>query len=152
MKVTVLLRNDHEAMKALFNQFKKPSGSRNQNGKKELFNEVRKEILVHSQMEQEIFYPALAGTASPRAAELVSKAEQEHRAVEKLIDELSAMNGADKTFDTKMDQLMEEVVQHIEMEEEEIFDEARKNLPEYRLEELGLEMEDRRRILTSIAA
>jgi hypothetical protein len=33
-----------------------------------------------------------------------------------------------------------------------MFDEARKNLPEYRLEELGLEMEDRRKILVSLAA
>jgi len=47
---------------------------------------------------------------------------------------------------------MDEVTSHIEKEEEEIFDEARKNLPEFRLEELGLEMEDRRKILATIAA
>lgn len=62
------------------------------------------------------------------------------------------MNGADKNFDTKMAQLMDQVLAHIEREEEDIFDEARKNLPEYRLEELGLEMEDRRKILTLLAA
>jgi hypothetical protein len=47
---------------------------------------------------------------------------------------------------------MSRVLQHIEKEEEEIFDEARKNLPEYRLEELGLELEDRRKILVTLAA
>jgi hemerythrin-like domain-containing protein len=51
-----------------------------------------------------------------------------------------------------MTAMMDEVIRHIEREEEEIFDEARKNLPEYRLEELGLEMEDRRKILTQLAA
>jgi hemerythrin superfamily protein len=151
MKVTVLLRNDHDALKALFSKFSKPS-ARHQNGKKELFDEIRREILVHSQMEEEIFYPALSGTASSEAGTLVAKAEQQHHAVEKLLQELSGMNASDKNFETKMTLLIDSVVEHIEMEEEEIFDEARKNLPEYRLEELGLEMEDRRKILVTIAA
>jgi len=151
MKDTVLLKNDHEGVKALFNKFDKPN-SRGQNGKKELFNEIRRELLIHSQMEQEIFYPALSGTSSTQAAQLVAQAEQEHGAIEKLLQELNAMTGTEKTFETKMTELMNQVVEHIEMEEDQIFDEARKNLPEYRLEELGLEMEDRRKILTSIAA
>jgi hemerythrin-like domain-containing protein len=62
------------------------------------------------------------------------------------------MNGAEKNFDAKMAQLIDAVLQHIEMEEEQIFEEARQNLSEYRLEELGLEMEDRRKILVSLAA
>ena len=152
MKVTVLLKNDHEGLTALFNKYQKPAGPRGQNGKKELFEEIRRELLIHSQMEEEIFYPALGGTSSVRAAELVSAAEQEHRAVDKLLQELSSINVADRQFDTKMSQLMELVAAHIEKEEEEIFDEARKNLPEFRLEELGLEMEDRRKILATLAA
>ena len=83
---------------------------------------------------------------------MVTEAEQEHRAVEKLIQELNLMNPSDKAFETKLNQLMDEVTRHIEMEEEEIFDEARKNFPEFRLEELGLEMEDRRKILSTLAA
>ena len=152
MKVTVLLRNDHEGLSVLFDKFKK-STARGLNGKRELFNEIRRELLLHSQMEQEIFYPALSATASVRASELVSAAEQEHRAVEKLLEELSAMNGPDpRNFESKMTELMDQVSHHIETEEEEIFDEARKNLPEFRLEELGLEMEDRRKILLTLAA
>jgi len=151
MKVTVLLRNDHEQVKSLFEKVKK-SNARNQNGRKDLFNEIRREILIHSQMEMEIFYTALAGTASARATELVSQAEREHHAVEKLLQEMNLMNATDKAFETKMDQLMADVTRHIDMEEEEIFDEARKNLPEFRLEELGLEMEDRRKILSTLAA
>jgi hemerythrin superfamily protein len=151
MKVTVLLRNDHETIKSLFDKFQKSGGPRAQNGKKELFNEIRRELLIHSQMELEIFYPALAATSSARAAELVSVAQREHHEVEKLLQELNSMNASDKTFESKMDELIENVGQHIEMEEEEIFDEARKNLPESRLEELGLEMEDRRKILNLAA-
>src|SRR5262245_39962312 len=148
MKVTVVLRNDHEGLKTMFDQFKKPSSAR-ANGKKELFDEIRRELLIHSRMEQEIFYPALSGTSSARAAELVENAEHDHRAMEKLLQELNVMSGSDKNFETKMTLLMDMVVRHIDMEEEEMFDEARKNLPEFRLEELGLEIEDRRKILVT---
>src|SRR5881394_2818149 len=78
MKVTVLLRNDHEMLRGMFDQFNKPTSSRGQNGRKDLFNEIRREILIHSQMEHEIFYPALTETSSTRATELISQAEQEH--------------------------------------------------------------------------
>ena len=148
MKVTVLLKNDHEIVKSLFAQYKK-AGSHNQSGKKELFDEIRREILLHSQMEAETFYPALKDTPSKRAGELISTAEEEHRTVENLLKEMSPQ---DRNFDKKMTQLIDAVNQHIEREEEEILDEARKILSEYRLEELGLEMEDRRRILTQLAA
>jgi hemerythrin superfamily protein len=152
MKVTVLLKNDHEVLKDLFNQFKKPSAIRGQNGKKDLFNEIRRELSIHSQMEQDTFYPALNATASERAAELVSTAQQEHQSMEELLQELGKMNPSDKNFESGVEQLMDQVVRHMEIEEEEIFDEARKNLPEFRLEELGLEMEDRRKILVTLAA
>ena len=151
MKVTVFLRNEHENLKSLFNNYKK-SGARNGNGKKEMFNDIRREILLHSQMEIEIFYPALGGTSSTTAINLVSAAKEEHATIEKALEELNGMNPSDRIFDTKVSELMDEVTRHIEKEEGEIFDEVRKNLPEYRLEELGLEMEDRRKILTQLAA
>jgi len=151
MKVTLFLRNEHDNLKSLFNNYKK-ANARNTNGKKELFNEIRREILVHSQMEIEIFYPALSGTSSTTAADLVTSAIQEHEAVEQSLHELSSMAPGDRAFEAKMTAFMDAVIAHIEKEEEEIFDEARKNLSEFRLEELGLEMEDRRKILTQLAA
>jgi hemerythrin-like domain-containing protein len=148
MKVTVLLRNEHEMLKDLFNRFKKANG-RTPNGKQGLFEEIRREILLHSQMELEIFYPALAGTPSTTLGKLTSTAEEEHREIDKLLE---SINPQDKLFETKMDELINAVTAHIEMEENQIFDEARTNLPEYRIEELGLEMEERRKILGRIAA
>ena len=151
MKVTVLLRNDHQALKSLFAKYK-TIGARNQNGKMELFGDIRREIMLHSQMESEIFYPALTSTTSAVAEQLVSSALEEHETVEKLLDELNGMNAQDRNFDTKLTDLFDQVDRHIEKEEAEMFDEARQNLTEHRLEELGLEMEDRRKILTQLAA
>ena len=151
MKVTLLLRNDHDAIKSLFSKYKK-AGARNQNGKKELFEAVRRELMIHSQMETEIFYPALTGTSSKTATQLVSTAVEEHDSMEKLLDQIGAMSPTDREFDSRIDDLIQAVESHFEKEEQEIFDEARKTLPEHRLEELGLEIEDRKKILGQLAA
>ena len=151
MKVTVVLRNEHENVKSLFDKYKKPD-TRRTNGKKELFDDIRREIMVHSQIEREIFYSALTSTSSTTAASLVAAAIEDHCAIEKLLQELNGVNLSDRSFETKMARMMDEVIRHVEKEEAEIFDEARKSLAEYRLEELGLEIEDRRKILTLLAA
>jgi len=151
MKVTVVLRNEHENVKSLFNKYKKPD-MRRTNGKKELLDDIRREIMVHSQIEREIFYSALTSTSSTTAVSLVAAATEDHRAIEKLFQDLNDMNPSDRSFEAKMARMMDEVIRHIEKEEAEIFDEARKSLAEYRLEELGLEIEDRRKILTQLAA
>jgi hemerythrin superfamily protein len=152
MKVTVLLKNDHQALIALFNKLNKPSGTLTPNAKMELCSQIRRDMSIHSQIEKEIFYPAVTAISSPRAAELVLRAQKDHDSIEKLLQELSTTNASDKTFETRTMTLMEEVLRHIEMEEEQIFEEVRTNLPEYRLEELGLEMEDRRKVLLTLAA
>jgi iron-sulfur cluster repair protein YtfE (RIC family) len=152
MKVTVLVRNDHESLKAFFKNFNRVAGGRSHESKRDRFNEFRRELLIHFRMEQEIFYPALVGTASPRAATLVGRAEQDHRSIERGLRELEALSPASKAFDTRLAALIDDVTRHIAMEEEEIFGEARKSLSEYRLEELGLEMEERRKILVTLAA
>ena len=151
MKVTVVLRNEHENVKSLFDKYKKPD-TRRTNGKKELFDDIRREIMVHSQIEREIFYSALTSTSSTTAVSLVAAATEDHRAIEKLFQDLNDMNPSDRSFEAKMARMMDEVIRHIEKEEAEIFDEARKSLVEYRLEELGLEIEERRKILTQLAA
>jgi hemerythrin superfamily protein len=152
MKVTVLLRNDHELVKALLDRLVKPIGAKGPNGRKELLNEISRELMIHAQVEEEIFYPALSSTSSNRAPELVTAAEQQHRAIEKRLEELASMNSSEKSFDSKIAELAKLVDEHVVMEEGEMFDEVRKNLPEYRLEELGLELEDRKKILSTLAA
>src|SRR3989441_9198421 len=140
MKVTVVLRNEHENVKSLFDKDNKPDTGRT-NGKKELFDDIRREIMVHSQIEREIFYSALTSTSSTTAASLVAAAIEDHCAIEKLLQELNGVNPSDRSFETKMARMMDEVIRHIEKEEAEIFDEARKSLVEYRSEEHTSELQ-----------
>ena len=150
MKVTVLLRNDHEGLMGLVNKYKKSLSSRS-NGKKDVVDEIVREVRIHAQTEREIFYAALAESSLEEGVSIVSKAEEQLRAIEKLVSQLNASSGSDKNSETTMTSLMEQIAQHIELDEE-VFEAARKILPEVRLEELGLEMEDRRKILVTLAA
>ena len=150
MKVTVLLRNDHEGLMGLVNKYKKSLSSRS-NGKKDVVDEIVREVRIHAQTEREIFYAALAESSLEEGVTIVSKAEEQLRAIEKLVSHLNASTGSDKNSETTMTSLMEQIAQHIELDEE-VFEAARKILPEVRLEELGLEMEDRRKILVTLAA
>src|SRR5262245_9767288 len=152
MKITVFLRNDHEVLKGLFSRYKTASGPRASKGAIELVDDILREIRIHVQMEREIFYTAVASGPSTETPSRVARAEQQLQSIEKSLRDLAGMNVSEKAFDTAMASLIEQVNRHIELDEEEIFDEARKILPEYRLEELGLEMEDRKKILTPLAA
>jgi|GEM_PF-1388343 len=142
MKVTIVLRNDHEVLRGLIDKLKK-TPARNPD-RKALIQKIRAELQMHSQMASEVFYSALAATPSDRAVELAAAAQKRCEDLEELFQELSHMSPSDHHFDTKMNSAIAEIELHIELEEDELFHEARKTLPEYRLEELGLEMQSRR--------
>ena len=151
MKATVLLQKDHERVREMFAQSRRAKGGA-QAGNRALIEEICKEITIHSHIETEIFYPALRETSSKRAEELVEAALQDHKAIDDLIADISNNSGNDKALESKMQRLIESVVAHIDQEEEEIFVEARREFSEQKLEELGLELEVRRRMFTQAAA
>ena len=151
MKATLFIRKDHERVNELFEKFQKSKTSA-QNGKRAVFNEIRKELTIHSNLETELFYPELRMSTSEKAEGLVQAATQEHEKIEKLLDEIALIGNNEKQFDARVSELIETVNAHIQEEEDVIFPEARETLTEQRLEELGLEMETRKRILMQVAA
>ena len=146
MKVTLLLRNDHEMLRNLLTSFRKVR-ARGATNRKQLLENIQQQVALHSKTESEIFYPALTATSSDRAAGLVSTALKGQQNIEALLRELSEMSASDENFDLKMDNLIDEVGHHIRMNEEEMFREARQSLPERRLEELGNIVQRRRGVL-----
>lgn len=148
MKATALLRRDHETLQSLFARLQRPTRA---NDKVGVCEEIRREIKMHSSIEEELFYPELENTASSRAAELVGKARSQHEEIDGLLDQLG-QNGASRKYDEQVTALIEKVEEHLAFEEEEIFEVARQSLSEFRMEQLGLEMEDRRRFLRLAAA
>ena len=118
------LKDDHRKVKELFEEFE---GAKGVGRKEKLAREICLELLVHTAIEEEIFYPACKGKVDE---DKLKEGFVEHDTAKLLIAEIEGASGADDDFfDTKVHVLQEEVEHHIEEEEkrgEGIFAQARK--------------------------
>jgi len=145
MDVLSVLKQDHETVKGLFARFESaPKAAHDK--KAAIFEQLRMELTVHSKAEQEIFYPALKAFDGD-GRKLAMEAVQEHKQIEDLLTQISRISPSDERFDDKVLALIEDADHHIVEEEGKMFQFAKENLPTERLEELGDEIEDRKRAL-----
>ncbi|MEW5848138.1 MAG: hemerythrin domain-containing protein [Myxococcota bacterium] len=137
IRATEQLKRDHRALRDLFSEYLSTRGHELQ-----LLREIRTRLELHSQLEEELFYPALAEVE--RGLERVQAAQRDHREVRELLDELSLLKPDDEAFDRTMRQLIQVVEAHVALEESALFPVARDDLGTGRLDEMGEEMELRR--------
>jgi hemerythrin superfamily protein len=145
MHVLKLLKKDHSTVQSLISRFER-AGKSAYEKRNELFAEIRRELQLHSKAEEEIFYPALKAF-NGEGRVLVSEALKEHKDIDQLLTQISRLKPSDKNYDDKMETLIENVEHHVEEEEGQIFRFAEKNCSEEQLEDLGRQIEDRKRIL-----
>lgn len=142
-----LLIKDHENVKGLLEDLLKPDNSQSQ--RENLLKTIEKELSVHTQIEEEIFYPAFADNKSPdEKKKMYHEAKEEHRAVEKLVlPDLKDTDPDSMEFLGRAKVLKELIEHHVEEEEEEMFPMAKKAMSEDELKELGKKMESRKKEL-----
>ena len=145
MNVLELLRRDHSTVKNLFEKFDQINAS-DYEGKAELLAQIRRELQLHSRAEEQVFYPArkAVDTGGQRLAFHAAKA---HHDIDELLTQISRLKPSNKIFDEMLETLLTSVDFHIEEEEREIFQFAAENCSEQELEELGNEIEQRKRFL-----
>lgn len=144
-KATATLRDDHKTVKHLFSEYEKLGDGAKAETKKSLFEQMKKELTVHAAIEEEIFYPAIREleVEDEEAGEIVNEAEEEHKIVKTLLEELSELEPDDEQFDAKIKVLTENVQHHAEEEEEEMFPYF-DDLPKERQEEISDELRERK--------
>ena len=143
-KATALLKEDHQKVKKLFAQIEK-LGASQETDKGEVFEQIRKELTVHAQIEEEIFYPQ--AREATKDNDLIDEAVVEHATVKNLIAEIESMEVGEDLYDAKIRVLGEMVKQHIKEEEEELFPELEPT--KMGLEALGKELAERKEELIS---
>ena len=148
-KATALLKEDHQKVKKLFSQFEKLDAARDSD-RAQLFDQIRKELTIHAQIEEEIFYPAVERAQDEEADDLVREAHEEHRIVKTLLEELSALSSSDLQFDAKIKVLKENVLHHAEEEQDEIFP-VFDSLERMERERISEQLQARKRELTGEA-
>lgn len=146
MNVLNLLKKDHSTVKSLFSKFDR-TGKSSHEKKAELLDQIRHELQIHSKAEEEIFYPAIKSINDNSGRNLIAEALREHRDIDELLTQLSRLRPTDKHFDEKMETLIENVDHHVEEEEGEIFRFAEENCSEEQLEDLGGQIEERKKII-----
>ena len=128
-----LLAADHRKVEGLFADFEKASGA---SAKEKLVRQICTELKIHTQIEEEIFYPAARDAIDDE--ELVDEAEVEHASAKQLIDELEHMEPGEDLYDARFTVLGEYVNHHIKEEEHSLFPEVKKAKVD--LDELGRRM------------
>lgn len=118
-----ILKQDHERVQAMFEQYE-ALGERAHAGKRKLANEICRELSLHAELEEALFYPALRG-AGKDYHEMVDEALVEHAAAKDLIGQIEGMDVRGELFDAKVKVLGEQVAHHVEEEEGELFPKAR---------------------------
>ena len=113
-----LLKTDHRQVEELFTKFE----DADKRTRSSIATEALNSLEVHSALEEELVYPAIAEVIQEQ--EMVNEAKEEHHVAKLLIKELRKMNAGDEAFATKFKVLGEIVKHHIEEEEGEMFPQA----------------------------
>ncbi|MGV3571304.1 MAG: hemerythrin domain-containing protein [Ramlibacter sp.] len=111
-----LLDDDHNEVIRMFEQYKAAhDGSRQQL----LAAQIRQELLVHMQVEEEIFYPAFQRATGDQ--DLLEDANKEHREARELLAKIE-----DDRMNAKlMLELEDAILHHVNDEREKMFPKAR---------------------------
>ena len=135
-----LLKADHREVEKLFSQFEKASAD---GRKQQIALKICMELKVHTQIEEEIFYPTSREFLEDD--EIVNEAVVEHQAAKDLIAEIEAMDPSDEMFDAKVTVLQEMIEHHVQEEEKEYFPQVQKT--EMDLKGIGEQLKARKQEL-----
>lgn len=141
MNAIDLLKDDHKRVKALLEELSQ-STERGIKKRTELLARLEREITLHTQLEEEILYPAFKSEGGKEEDIMYFEAKEEHRTVDSLVlPDLKQTAPDTPEFSGRVKVVKELLEHHIEEEEKEMFPQARKLLGNAKLEELGAQME-----------
>jgi hemerythrin superfamily protein len=134
-----LLTQQHREVKEMFDRFENMT-DRAKVSKKKLADEICNALIMHTTIEEEIFYPATR-EASEETEDMVDEAVVEHASAKDLIAQIMEMDPGDDLYDAKVKVLGELVEHHVKEEEEEMFPKTKELKLD--MQALGQEMKSR---------
>lgn len=144
MDAIAMLTADHKKVRGLFDELEKIKSKKTSSEKKnDLVLQICQELAIHTQLEEEIFYPAVREAIEDE--DLMDEAEVEHACAKELIAQLEEMDAQDDLYDAKVTVLGEQIVHHVKEEEGDMFVKAKKSKVD--TGELGAQMARRKKEL-----
>jgi hypothetical protein len=136
--ITNLIRLDHGHVTALFHRYHVGTSK---SRKAAIAKNACLGLEIHAQLEEEIFYPALAKIEGHN--DVLAKSKAEHDSMRRLIGTLRAQTAGTPEFDQTFFELMRAVLHHVADEESTLLPEAERALAD-QLGPLGFQMAKRR--------
>jgi hemerythrin superfamily protein len=139
-----LLKADHRTVEELFEEFEGAKGAK---AKQRIANQVCLELIVHAQIEEEIFYPAVKDAVEE---DIYTEAHVEHDGAKVLIAEILAGNPDDEFYDASVKVLSEMIKHHVKEEEQRDGMFAQVKQGDIDLDALGEQLAQRKADLTAL--
>jgi hemerythrin superfamily protein len=136
MNIIDMLKQDHQEAAAMMDRIE--SAGEGDPSVMTTFNQLKEALTLHTQIEEQIFYPALQN--NDETEDQISEAFEEHQEVKDLLAEMSGMQAGNEGFMGMMSDLRDSVEHHVEEEENELFPKAQEILGDSRLQEMGRQM------------
>ncbi len=141
-----MLKADHRKVEGLFSKAQKAKGS----SKEKLVEQICNELIIHTTLEEEIFYPACR--ADDVEEDKMDEAQIEHDGAKVLIKDLMDADAESEMYDAKVKVLSEYIKHHVKEEEQPrtgVFAEAKRKGVD--LDGLGDQMKARKQELMAQA-
>jgi hemerythrin superfamily protein len=137
MDLFQLIKQDHQKVKRLFERLAEAdSGSPSQT---RIFAELKRELELHATVEEKYFYPALQQFAEAR--DLIEEALEEHADIRATLEELDQGDKEDDAWADELSELQQDVVHHVEEEENSILPLAAELLDAAQVEAIALDVQ-----------
>jgi hemerythrin-like domain-containing protein len=137
MNAIELLMQDHKEASSMMDQLE--VADKGDRSAKDIFLQLKQALTLHTQIEEQIFYPALKNHEETR--DMVPEALEEHQEVDQILAEMSSLNHGNDEFMDKLTELRDSIEHHVEEEENEMFPKAEQVLGQSRLQEMGSQMQ-----------
>lgn len=127
-----ILKSDHERILSIYGQIKAEKGQRERTV---LFENLRNEILIHTKIEESVFYPAFKNY--PDFQQLLVSSYDDHRNFTEQLKKMVVDGSPVSDLPVMVDQLMSDFDRHVKTEEGEFFPLVRKLLKRAEREVMG---------------
>jgi hypothetical protein len=135
MDALELLKQDHAKVKKLFEK----AESAEEREQKRIFTQIKTELEIHAQIEENVFYPAMQ--RYDELKEMVVESLKEHSNLKTLLQEMATLSDSED-FEDKLEELIDNVEHHAEDEEEgKMFPKVRELVSAKELEKLGAQLQ-----------
>jgi hemerythrin superfamily protein len=134
MDAIQLLKDDHKKVEKIFSEMERKEN------RQKLFPELDRELSIHAEIEEKVFYPA--AKEAERTRDLVLESIEEHKQIKLVLADLGQTDMTTDEWGAALKVLEEDVMHHVGEEENDLFPKVKKILSRDQLEDLGTRMEE----------